>query len=96
MHYPKLLKGFWVVEADKGPGSIKAGLSLLDSMEIFAVEESENLWDEIRNYVGAVDRNGNPTGEPIDDYNHLIDPLRYVVKDRKGESNLKNKLGYLR
>lgn len=84
-NYPRLLKGFFVVPAQKGQGSIKAGISLMTGMNLFAVEESKDLWNEIYNWIYAVDRNMQPTDEPLDDFNHLIDPWRYVIQDHKGK-----------
>lgn len=80
--YPQLLKGFYVLSAIKGPGSVASGLRMLMSMDLYVVEESENFWYEIQNYIYAVDKNGNPTDEPVDEYNHLIDPKRYVATAR--------------
>jgi PBSX family phage terminase large subunit len=80
--YPQLLKGFNIYGAIKGPGSVKAGISKLTSMEMYAVIESEDLWTEYRNYIWAVDKYDRPTGDPVDDFNHLIDPQRYVVQAR--------------
>jgi phage terminase large subunit len=82
--YPSLSSGFNVVGARKGTDSIEYSIGLLNSMNIFIVEESVDFWEEIRNYVYAQDKNMNYTDEPIDDYNHLIDPLRYVVMDQVG------------
>lgn len=86
-YYPKLSRGFFIEKADKG--LIKDGISAMTSLNLFAVEESTDLWNEIYNWVYAVDKNGVPTDEPIDDYNHLIDPWRYVVTKRR-PNNQKN------
>lgn len=83
--YPMLLSGFHVVPCVKGPDSITHGLDLMDTMNLFAVEESVNLWEEINNYIYAQDKNGNYTNDPIDEFNHLIDPWRYVVADQRGK-----------
>lgn len=80
--YPQLMKGFNVLSAIKGPGSIESGIRTLRSMDLFAVEESKDLWYEINNYIFAVDRNEQPTDQPADEYNHLIDPWRYGVTAR--------------
>lgn len=80
--YPQLMRGFNILGAIKGPGSISSGLRLMRSMELFAVEDSLDLWNEIANYIFAVDRNENPTDEPADEYNHLIDPWRYGITAR--------------
>lgn len=96
IQYPMLTKGWFVEEAIKGPGSIKTGIGLLTSMTIHAVTESVDLWNEINNWVYDKDKNEMPTDEPIDDYNHLLDPLRYVATKHKGSTNIGNQLGYFR
>jgi len=83
--YPALLSGFYVVPCIKGTDSVTYGLDLMNSMNLFAVEESINLWEEINGYVYAQDKNGNYTNDPIDEFNHLIDPWRYVVNDQRGK-----------
>lgn len=76
---PYLSRGFKIKGAIKGPDSIEYGIGILDSMSLSVVEESTDFWQEIYSYVYAQDKNGNYTNDPIDDFNHLIDPLRYVV-----------------
>lgn len=83
--YPGLMRGFTVVPCIKGTDSVTFGIDLMSTMNLYAVEESKNLWNEIMNYVYAQDKNGNNTNEPIDDFNHLIDPWRYVVNDQRGK-----------
>lgn len=77
--FPQVLKGFYILASQKGPGSILSGIGMLKGKKIHIVEESTDFWHEIYNYIYAVDRNMNPTDEPADEFNHLIDPLRYVV-----------------
>lgn len=86
--YPSLAGGFFMTRCDKGPGSIVAGLSVMIGMELYAVEESLNLWDEVYKYCYGQDKFGNYTNEPIDQYNHLIDPLRYVIMKKRGVSEI--------
>lgn len=81
--FRQLINGFNIYPATKGPGSVKAGISALKDLNIFVVEDSKNLWEEYRNYKWALDKNKDPTEEPIDQFNHLIDPMRYVCKDRE-------------
>jgi phage terminase large subunit len=84
--WPLLARGFNVRAARKGPDSVKYGIDLIDSMEFYVVEESTDFWQEIMSYIYAQDKNGNYTNDPIDDFNHLIDPTRYVVIDSKSGS----------
>lgn len=75
-YYPALMRGFFIEPCPTK--DIEGGISLMLSMNLYAVEESTDLWNEINNYVYAVDKNKIPTDTPVDDYNHLIDPWRYV------------------
>lgn len=77
--YPQLLKGFNVYSVAKPPGSVTFGIDLLKEYEVYVTEDSVNMWNEYRNYKWALDKNKNPTDEPEDKNNHLIDPTRYVV-----------------
>jgi phage terminase large subunit len=88
MEFPQLASGFHVVPCEKGPGSLEFSLSLLLSMNIFIVEESTDFWDEQRQYVWDTDKNGNLTDQPIDDFNHLWDGLRYIAVDQRGKKEL--------
>lgn len=80
--YPLLLKGFYILAAIKGPGSIESGIRMMKGMELHCVAESLDFWTEIRSYIYAVDKNEQPLDEPVDEFNHLIDPSRYVITAR--------------
>jgi len=84
-NFPALTRGFNVYPCLKGTDSVTWGIDLMTTMNLYAVEESKNLWSEIMNYVYAQDKNGNYTDDPIDDFNHLIDPWRYVINDQRGK-----------
>jgi len=86
--YPALIRGFFIVPAIKGQNSVKYGISLMDSLNIYAVEESKDLWFEVMNWCYAQDKNGNYIDDPIDDFNHLCDCLRYVIVDQKGKKEM--------
>lgn len=88
MLYPGLTKGFFVEKCVKGEGSIRAGIGIMDGLNLFAVTESTNLWEEIRNYVYEKDKNEDYTNDPIDNFNHLIDPWRYVCMDQRGKKEM--------
>ncbi len=77
--YPQLTKGFYVVGAVKGQGSVNAGISIVQEREVFVTENSTNVWEEYKNYRWALDANKNPTNTPEDEYNHAMDDIRYVV-----------------
>lgn len=85
--YPGLLHGFHVKPCTKGKDSVTYGIDLIDTMELYVVEESTDFWHEINNWVYAKDKNDQYTNEPEDRFNHLIDPLRYVIVDQRGKNS---------
>ena len=63
-----------VYPAQKGPDSIRAGIDKIHTYQVFANPNSSNLIEEYYNYSY---RTG--TDKPIDEWNHLMDALRYAV-----------------
>ena len=64
----------------KGPDSVRAGLDLLKRYHLNVTRRSTNLRKELANYKWRVDRaTGKATNEPVDAFNHCIDPVRYVA-----------------
>jgi phage terminase large subunit len=70
-----------ITPASKGPDSVRAGIDKLRTFEVHVHPESSNLIQEYYNYAY---RGG--TDKPIDDYNHLMDALRYALSRDKGSS----------
>ncbi len=69
-------KGNNIIKCVKGPGSVNAGIKLLQEFEIIVTPESTNVIKEFNNYIW----NDKKTKiQPIDDWNHAIDPIRYVA-----------------
>lgn len=64
-----------LLPAKKGQGSITAGVMMLQDYELIIEPNSLNLIKELNNYVYA--DKGSKTY--VDEYNHLIDALRYIV-----------------
>ena len=67
-------KGLNVQKAVKGPNSVLYGLSKMLEYKIIITPESDNLIDELSNYIW----NDKKAGLPIDKYNHGIDAMRYA------------------
>lgn len=67
------------VAALKPAGSILDGIDLLDNLEVFYTDCSENLAYEQENYSRVVDKYGVVQDEAEDKDNHLMDPARYIV-----------------
>lgn len=79
-----------LVAARKGKDSILAGIQKIQEYEIIIHPRCTNFIIEINNYVWAKDRlSGDMLNKPIDEYNHLMDALRYALeyKDRKTKPN---------
>ena len=74
--------GYNIKPAVKGADSIRAGIDKLKSKTLYVTKRSTNLIKELRNYSWVVDKNGNPTNKPIDDYNHAIDASRYSISQK--------------
>jgi len=71
--------GVNIHEAAKPPGSVVAGITILKEFKIYVTSRSTNLIKELKNYKWMVDKNGKTLNEPIDDFNHALDALRYVA-----------------
>jgi len=72
-----------ILGADKGPGSISLGIALLLDYEIIIEENSSNVAKEFNNFVYL----NKGSKLYVDDFNHAIDPLRYVVTYHLGKSH---------
>lgn len=82
--YPQLLKGFYILPCKNK--DLHFRISLMDSLNLFAVEESKDLWNEILNWCYDQDKNGNYTDEPIEGFDHLLDAWGYCVSDHYSQS----------
>lgn len=72
--------GFYnVIPTVKGADSVRNGINKLQEHDILITSRSINAINEFQNYTWAKDRNGKETGEPIDAFNHAIDPARYIA-----------------
>lgn len=76
--------GIKAEESYKGKDSIKNGIDTLNRYRIHVTKRSVNLIKELRTYKYKQDANGKYTNEPIDKFNHLIDPVRYVASRKLG------------
>jgi len=71
--------GWNAINTTKGKGSRKAGVDLLLGKNVYYTEDSVNLIKEMQGYCWALDRNKNPTNEPQDGDDHILDSLRSGV-----------------
>ena len=75
-------------KARKGPDSIKSGIDYLQDFHIIVHPRCNNFITEISNYTWDKDtKTGKTVNRPIDDFNHLMDAMRYAVEsDSKGDA----------
>ena len=83
-------KGLNIIEAIKGPGSISAGIALLQDYELIISPDSTNIIKELNNYCWLEKKSNTP----VDDYNHALDAIRYavsyqLVNPNKGKYNIR-------
>ena len=72
--------GLRVSGAKKGKDSINNGIQWIQDLEIIIHPRCVNFITEISNYTWEVDKFGNKTNRPIDDFNHLMDAMRYALE----------------
>ena len=84
--------GLRISGALKGKDSVRHGIQYLQDFEIIVHPRCVNFLTEIGNYTWKKDRLGNQTNEPIDDFNHLLDALRYAVEKRTRRAFLNREL----
>lgn len=87
--------GWHVTGAKKGADSIKNSIDILKRYKINVTRNSVNLRKELGKYKWKSDKSGKTINQPIDAFNHLIDPLRYVALNKlntKGSSVIKSRL----
>ena len=71
--------GFNTHGARKGRDSVKNGIQFLHSRPLLVTARSVNLIRELRNYKWKEDKNGKQLNEPVDNFNHAIDAMRYAI-----------------
>jgi len=68
-------KNLNIIPCVKGKGSVLTGIQKMQKYQIIVTQRSKNLIKELNNYVWL----DKKSDVPIDDFNHLIDPVRYAV-----------------
>lgn len=76
------LKGYGmrVKGAAKGKDSVNNGIQWIQDFEIIIHPRCVNFLTEISNYTWDKDKFGNKLNRPIDDFNHLMDAMRYGLE----------------
>lgn len=81
-------RGFIIRGAEKGQGSVKAGLDWIKRKKIHIHPRCENFVKEIQGYKYREDKDGNVYDEPVDLNNHLMDALRYALEPLRKEKSI--------
>lgn len=72
--------GMRIKAALKGRDSINNGIQWIQDLEIIIHPRCTNFITEISNYIWKEDKFGNKQNIPIDEYNHLMDAMRYALE----------------
>lgn len=72
--------GLRVSGATKGKDSINNGIQFIQDFEIIIHPRCVNFLTEISNYTWDKDKFGTKLNIPIDDFNHLMDAMRYALE----------------
>ncbi|WP_278553604.1 PBSX family phage terminase large subunit [Parvimonas micra] len=77
------LKGYGlrIKGAKKGKDSILNGIQWIQDLKIVIHPRCNNFLTEISNYQWDKDKFGKALNRPIDDFNHLLDAMRYALED---------------
>ena len=76
--YDLELKG--IRKSRKGRDSINNGVQYIQDYKIIIHPRCVNFITEISNYMWDKDKFDNPVNKPVDDFNHLMDAMRYALE----------------
>lgn len=76
-----------IQQARKGKDSVNSGIDFLQDFHIIVHPRCVNFITEISNYTWDTDtKTGKRLNKPIDDFNHLMDAMRYAMEDFSGSA----------
>jgi phage terminase large subunit len=81
--------GYNAHPANKGPGSVRAGIDFVKTLEIYSHESNIDYNNEKETYKWKVDKNKNPLDEPLKEHDHLMDGERYALWTHLGKPRQK-------
>lgn len=71
--------GLNIHAVEKFKGSITAGIAKMKEYSLKITKRSTHIKKEVDNYVYDQDKDGKYLNEPVDEFNHAIDGIRYVI-----------------
>ena len=69
-----------IIGARKGKDSVNNGIQFIQDFKIIIHPRCVNFLTEISNYTWDVDKFGTTINKPVDDFNHLMDAMRYAME----------------
>ena len=81
--------GWKIRPAKKGQGSVSFGIDFVRRHKIMIHPTCQNFINEIQAYSYRKDKDGNPTEDPVDFNNHLMDAVRYALEQVSNERRLR-------
>lgn len=73
------MRGLLIIPAQKGPGSVNAGIDIVKQQKIWYTSRSQNIKKEYNNYAWLEDKEGNAQNTPKPGYDHALDGIRYAI-----------------
>jgi len=70
-----------ITAARKGKDSVMHGIQYIQGYKLRIHPRCVNFLTEISNYTWQVDKTGAKINKPVDDFNHLLDAMRYALED---------------
>lgn len=77
--------------AQKGKDSILNGIDRIQDYALIVHPRCKNFIVEIYNYTWAKDKFGRTINKPIDDFNHLMDAMRYALESDTKRARILNR-----
>lgn len=79
--------GLNIIPAIKGPDSVRHGIRTMKGFMLNITKDSLNTIKEFRNYSYKKNRDGEFTGDPVDNWNHSVDAIRYGISHVRRNPN---------
>lgn len=70
-----------ITAARKGKDSILNGIQFIQDFKIYVHPKCESFLKEANNYIWDTDESGKRINKPIDEFNHLMDAMRYAMEE---------------
>lgn len=75
--------GLTILPAEKGSGSVNAGIQFVQEQRISVLKNSYNIIKEYRNYLWETDKDGRILNKPEHTFSHSMDAIRYGLNSVK-------------